>query len=264
MRLGIDTWSGYGQIDWPKAEASGISFAWIRATGAVGTGGVDSQAALSARNVRQTSIAAGPYHVFHHAQDPAKSAEACFRAVDGLGSALGDLPPVLDAEIPGIATIKPIASQVVTALERHVEAFESRFLNTPVVYGYKFWFDALGDALAKSSTIGRCVLWIAAYPRLEPWTPDLAKARLPPVPRPWREALVWQYSAEHSVPVPGVGSPMCRTPHASPCQLVDRNVFLGDDAAWRALRGLDAPAVEETSGGIVRPAVPLGRPALDS
>jgi GH25 family lysozyme M1 (1,4-beta-N-acetylmuramidase) len=260
MILGVDVWSGYGRLDWAAIRDHGIRFAWIRATGAVGAGGLDSECAANVAGARAAEVPAGPYHVFHHGQDAAKSAEHCFAAADGLGSVAGDMPPVLDAEIPGISTftratlsgaretIPEVAGRMVASLERHVEAFHARFGRLPLVYGYTPWFEALGVALAQSKTLAACGLWIAAYPRLGPWAPtekDLEK--LPRVVAPWSRPLIWQYSAEHSVPVPGVRSMLCpqkdstgKLVHAKgSCQLVDRNVWLGDEDGLLRLRGLD-------------------------
>lgn len=266
MRLGIDTWSGYGPINWAAVENAGISFAWMRATGAVGSGGVDAECKRSVENVRRTSIAAGPYHVFHHGQDATKSAEACFALADGLGSALGDLPPALDAEIPGIDTVRPIAATVVASLERHVDAFHKRFSCLPILYGYRPWFEALGESFVQSATIRELaaerLLWIAAYPYV---IPHVATERdsLPKLPAPFTDALVHQYSAEHSVPVPGVGPQWCTKHPKGTCQLVDRNRWTGTEEDFRRVRGLAAGAIEEVSGGTVHPKVFLGRPSLD-
>lgn len=270
MRLGLDTWDGYGPIDFELVEASGLSFVWIRATGAVGKNGKDSQCVASVANVRKTGMAAGVYHVFHHAQDATKSAADCYALADGLGSSLGELPPAIDAEIPGtetFATLPEVAGRMVASLERHVDAFEHRFGCMPILYGYRYWFEALGEAFVKSETIGALaregLLWIAAYPRLDPYVPT-SSDKLPGLPKPFTRALVHQYSAEHSLPVPGVGPNWCPKHPKGSCQLVDRNRFLGTEADWAKLVGAHlAPPTQESSGGIVHPDVPLGRLALD-
>ncbi len=236
--LGADISSLQGRCDFVKMrDEGGIRFLWIRSSGAIGGAGIDPLAKANAAGARAAGLPAGPYHVFHHGQAAERSAEACIGAVDDLGWAPGDLPPVIDAEIP--YDVKDIAGTVVSSLERFVEAFERRFLRMPVIYGYKPWYDQLGAALTSSSVLAGCEFWVAAYPFLGPYPKaKLNVSKLPKTPKIWPLPIAWQYSGNHSEPLPGVPRQPCMQGHKD-CRPIDRNVFLGDELAFARFRGLE-------------------------
>lgn len=274
---GVDVWDGYGAIDWPAVEASGVRFAYIRATGYVGKNGRDERTRENLAGIATTRIAPGIYHVWHEDQDPARAADAAYEWSEGCGIRVGSMPPALDVETPpmtpvGLARIRANAQAIASKVLRHVDAFTTRFGGRPpVIYTYPGWWMALGAAGLAPSFAG-LELWVAHYtrgdagPLVLPIAPgatlDAIPERLRPmIPRPWTRARVWQYSAAHAEPVPGIGTRACGK-HAS-CTGVDRNVFLGSEEDFARFRGMVPVEPNEGDGPIVRPDVPLGRPALD-
>ena len=205
MIEGLDVWSGYGDIDWSKVEAR---FAYARATGYVDQDGTDNKVAENVAGIRAAGIPGGVYHVFHVSQDnEAQWAERLYAAGDGLGTTVGDLPPMLDAEKPDPAAVPQLATMIVGKLERHVEAIEKRFGRLPILYGYRPWYDALGEALMRSETLRACEFWIAAYPFVVGRRVTEAD-RKPTLPNAWKEkgARIWQYAGDHSFADPGIRS----------------------------------------------------------
>lgn len=87
---GIDVWSGYGPIDWAAVEASGVRFAYVRATGYVGRNGRDERTREHLAGIAQTSIAPGVYHVWEPGQDPQRSADLAWEHSDGFGTRVCD------------------------------------------------------------------------------------------------------------------------------------------------------------------------------
>lgn len=269
--LGVDVWSGYGTIDWAKVAASGIRFVYVRATGAVGANGRDSHTARNLAGARAAGLAVGVYHVWRHTQDPVTAADAAFEHGEGTGHYVGDLAPALDCELPAAPVAKPgqnqaalsakwaaemlaLAPVIVPGMSRAAEAFERRFGRAPTTYSYPFWLLALGAAL-RASDLAQLQLWIAQYSNRLPWDlpatlEEIPMGMRPKIPLPWTSAPVWQYSAEHSRPVPGIPTAPCRA-HPD-CTAVDRNVFLGSEADFARFRGMvpvePAPLLE---GGIV-------------
>lgn len=274
---GVDVWSGYGAIDWPKVEASGVRFAYVRATGYVGKGGRDERTRENLEGIAKTSIAPGIYHVWEPGQDPRRAADLAWDHSDGCGSRVGSLAPALDVETPpmtpaGFAKMKAHAAAYAREILAMVDAFERRFGRPPTVYTYPGWWAALERA-GLAPEFARLDLWVAHYtrgdagPLVLPIAPgatlDSIPGQLrPKVPRPWSIARVWQYSAAHAEPVPGIGTGPCTKGHPS-CTGVDRNVFLGSEADFARFRGMVPVEPNEGDGPIVRPDVPLGRPALD-
>jgi hypothetical protein len=143
---------------------------------------------------------------------------------------------------------------IVSKLERHVEAIERRFGRLPIIYGYRPWYDALGDALMRSDTIRACDFWVAMYPFVVGRRVTEAD-RKPQIPAAWKErgARIWQYAGDHSFPDPGIQSARCPTLHKG-CVRLDRNVFLGDEYDFARFRGMvpvEPGELVEGSGGPV-------------
>lgn len=279
---GVDVWDGYGAIDWPAVEASGVRFAYIRATGYVGKNGRDERTRENLAGIATTKIAPGIYHVWHEDQDPVRAADAAYEWSEGCGIRVGSMPPALDVETPpmtpaGLARIRANAQAIAAKVLRHVDAFTTRFGGRPpVIYTYPGWWMALGAAGLAPAFAG-LELWVAHYTRGDagplalPSDPATLGAlpedlrpmvlRGKPWDRPWPRARMWQYSAAHAEPVPGIATAPCRVHRG--CTGVDRNAFLGSEPDFARFLGMVPVEPNEEPGPIVRPDVPLGRPALD-
>lgn len=116
----------------------------------------------------------------------------------------------------------------------------------PELYSYPYFVRTrLMPALARSTRLARCPLWIAHYgSNTDPWLPPRGFA--PFTPAPWTTWTKHQYSGNGGYRVAGI---------YGDC---DRNLFNGDLDAFRAYMGLP-PARDPERTDIVHPAVPMGR-----
>ncbi len=235
MILGIDAYEDYGAVDWARAQAAGVRFAFLKCT--QGNDFKDPKFDRYAEGCRNVGIAAGPY-LFgyplpaddkHPGRAPEDQARRLYQDCNGLGSQPGDLPPVLDLEWPPHFEREKGTSKI---LDRWTEwkvgrefiaawglaclaELERLFHRTPILYTYPDFWGSLGPA-GKDPAFARYPLWIANYTAPKDWLPT----GKPIVPAPWTDWTIWQFSADgSSVRIPGV--PACP---------LDRNVVRDLDA----------------------------------
>jgi lysozyme len=106
---GVDVSSYQGSVDWSAAKASGISFAFAKAT--EGETLVDSTFAANWAGMKAAGVVRGGYHFFH--PDESATAQASF-VLSTVGSLeAGDLPIVLDFEtLDGVSEASAVADAV--------------------------------------------------------------------------------------------------------------------------------------------------------
>lgn len=257
MILGIDTWSAY-RVDWQRVRQEGIRFAFGRCTEAAG--GVDPAYQRSVDGAREAGVYVGAYSPIHVQSDIDPQIGHMLRHMGDVGTRPGELPPALDLEVPwdwssvGRATVWARIVRAVRMLTEH-------FGRAPVVYSSSGWWRDLGTGAAPedAAAVAACPLWAAAYPYMRPWAPPEGGTTRPF--GPWSKALIWQYSGDHSVPLPGVTSEACAqsgTPGHGLCQRVDRDVWLGTEAELCTLAQVTAPGIDAPP-----PTLPEGVGAVD-
>jgi lysozyme len=200
---GVDMSRFQGAVDWPRAHANGVNFAFLKAT--EGGDAVDPLFRYHWNGAAQAGVARGAYHVFYHCR-PAIEQARWF--ISHVPRDPGALPPVLDIEWTPTsptcrirrdpAEIRAEARIFLTAIARH-------FGKRPVVYttldfyhdndlgqltGADFWLRSVAAPLHD------------AYPG-QHWT-------------------FWQYTSTGLVP--GITGP------------VDLNVFAGSAQDWQTWR----------------------------
>jgi lysozyme len=220
---GIDVFDGQGTIDWVSVRASGVAFAFIKAT----QGTYDTQATF-ADNWRASAAAGvlrGAYHFFDPTEDGAAQA-AYFLSVVSVASPPGDLPAVLDVECPdgdddclgtgsaGVASAGDIRARMLAFLG----AVSRALGRTPIVYTFSSYF---ADEGIDTTGLDAYPLYLAWIPAASGGASGGAGAPCLDVPVPWSSAEFWQYSFEGSV--------------AGIAGAVDRDRFLGALSALRAL-----------------------------
>ncbi len=232
MIPGCDVHGGYGLIDWGLVASSGIRFAYVKCT----TGNEHSKDVTYERNIqraRDNGVLVGAYHFafpLKHGiglpvgRSPLEQAQAAFDGCSGLGGRTGELSPVVDAEWPPLTEWPKwgcTAAQISEWLHEYCEAATLLWGRKPVIYTYSDWwrgngrnYHGLSDA--EVSWAADYPLWMAAYTHALPGPPTGGG---PPIPFPWRDWAVWQYSAE--------GSP-ARIPGISACP-VDRDCIKDED-----------------------------------
>lgn len=171
---GIDVSKWQGAVDWPRVKASGVVFAFARAT--YGAKEVDADFAANWRAMRDAGVVRGAYHFFVTHEDAAAQAELFVKTV-GRPEA-GDLPPVLDVEAESGA-----GANLVEGVKTWLAAVEQGLGRKPIIYtAPSFWNENMTDEF------GAYPLWVAEYGVSEPR----------PV-KGWTTWTFWQYSQGGSV-----------------------------------------------------------------
>jgi lysozyme len=171
---GIDL-SGYQPtVDWAKVAASGISFAFIKAT--EGTTLIDHTFADHWAQAKRANLLRGAYHFFRPKQDAA--AQARFFLAQ-LGDA-GELPPVLDVEVVNGVPLAQVTASVGVWLD-----IVTAQLGRPIVYTSPSFWNALpgGAEIAPKAD-----LWVANW-----------GARAPVAVHGWSTWTFWQFTNKATV-----------------------------------------------------------------
>jgi lysozyme len=195
---GIDVSHHQGAVDWAAVRASGIDFAFIKAS--EGADHLDREFARNWANARAAGVARGAYHFFTFCKPGRAQAE---NFVSAVGDSFGELPPAADVEFVGNCTKSQGAAFVRRELHEFLGAVERASGRRPALY-----FTGAARARILEAEFDD----YAAWPRSLWGEPSRATA-----PR-WD---FWQFA--DNVRVPGV-----RT-------LVDMNVFRGSRAEFALL-----------------------------
>ena len=169
---GIDAARYQGRIDWYQVAASGVSFAWLKAT--EGADFLDPGYAVNAEPARRAGVPLGAYHFYYFCRTPREQAEWFIANVPRRE---GDLPPVLDMEWnhtsptcrrrPDAATVRSYIREFAAIITRH-------YGTSPVIYttpdfyahndlgalaGYEFWLRAVSDHPSERYPDERWTFW---------------------------------------------------------------------------------------------------------
>ena len=197
---GIDVSKWNGDIDWRKVRASGVSFAFIKAT--EGKDMVDPRFDEYWCEARAAGIPYAPYHFYYFCSTPEQQADWFIRNVPKSAIAL---PPVLDVEwnhtsktckrVPDAATVK-------AEMKRFMDRIEAYYGKRPIIYtSVDFHRDNL----------------VGAFNDYHFWVRSVAKH--PQEIYADRRWAFWQYTSTGLVP--GIKGE------------TDINVFAGSENNWR-------------------------------
>jgi len=193
--LGVDVSNHQGTIDWPSLAASGVAFAYIKAT----EGGAfrDRQFARNWSEAARAGVPRGAYHFFTICRSAAHQARNFIAAVPSDPAAL---PPAVDVEHMGPCTESPPNVDHAAEIREFLDLVERHFGVRPLIYTTAE-FDA--------------AMLAGALPGERFWARSLI---LPPRFRrdQW---LIWQYHSRGRRP--GIKGP------------VDLNVFRGTPVEFR-------------------------------
>lgn len=175
---GIDVSRWQGSPDWPRVAASGIRFAYVKAS--EGDEPVYSTVDSQHRGALSAGLAVGLYHYARPNRTPEANADAFAAQVNRLGAIAGHLPPCLDLE---------------EGTGQHLSGWAKRFIDrlrartnchSVMVYsGAVFFRDNIGESWMDDAIS----LWIAHYGR-PPGQPGYLTSRV----------SMHQYSATGQVP----------------------------------------------------------------
>ena len=197
---GTDVSKYQKSVDWRQAKASGISFAFIKAT--EGGDRVDERFADHWRGARAHGVPRAAYHFYYFCRPASEQAEWFIRNVP---RERGALPPVLDMEwnpqSPS-CKLRPDAATVRSEMRIWLTMVEKHFGKKPIIYTSIDFFDDNG------------LSGFRGYPY---WLRSVAGH---PTERYGDHPFVfWQYTGTGIVP--GIEGN------------ADINVFNGSQAAWR-------------------------------
>ncbi len=200
---GIDIAKYQGDIDWHAVKASGIAFAFIKAT--EGSDLLDEKFHQNWAAAKAAGVPRGAYH-FSYWCSPIENQIAWFKK--HVPVERDALPPVLDLEWNFHSPTCPKRipkEQALTAIYKYVRAMEAHYGKKPIIYvDIPFHRDVLNNGELSDYPI-----WVRSV-------------RAPPQVRyPGRRWAFWQYSDRSSVP--GIRGK------------VDKNVFAGSQSEWRQL-----------------------------
>lgn len=205
---GVDAARFQGFADWSRVAATGVRFAWLKAT--EGGDRLDPEFQRYWRGTKAAGIPTGAYHFYYFCTAPEVQARWFIRNVP---RETGGLPPVIDLEwnpFSPTCTLRPPAEEVRAVARRFMDILAGHYGQRPVIYCTPdFWetndIRRLGGDVWLRSTAQTIPERYAGF-------------------RDWR---FWQYSGTGLVD--GVENP------------IDLNCFNGsseDFANWRTRRSL--------------------------
>ncbi|MDB5570320.1 MAG: Lysozyme [Hyphomicrobiales bacterium] len=199
---GIDVSRYQGDIDWQTVKASGIKFAWIKAT--EGADHLDEKFAQNWNGAKAAGVPRGAYHFVYWCRPHHEEINWFKRNVPVEADAL---PPVLDVEAtPTSRTCKRTLhrEEVVAQMREMLLDMERHYGKKPVIYVTVDFYESIMHPNEFSD-----------YPV---WVRSTKYA--PHVKYPGRKWHLWQYQSDARIP--GIRGK------------VDRNAFHGTTGQWSA------------------------------
>jgi lysozyme len=194
---GIDVSAHQGPIDWHSVAASGVRFAYLKATE-----GADFRDARFAGNLRAAGaagIACGAYHFFSLKSPGMLQAANFIKAVPKNATSL---PPGIDLEFVGNSSVRPTPADFKLQFDPFIEAIRKAYNCEPVIY----------------TAPDFCSVYLDGYSIKRPWVRAIL---LHPANEPSNPWLFWQFSDRATVP--GIHG------------FVDADVFNGSSSSFKAL-----------------------------
>ena len=172
---GIDVSHFQGTVNWAEVAASGVVFAFAKATDGITY--LDPQFSVNWPAMKNAGLLRGAYHFYEPEDDPVSQAQ---HFLSNVTLETGDLPPVLDVEITGGVSSEELWSGVATWLQT-VQTATGR---QPLIYTAPgFWNDN-----SPNLALATYPLWLADY------------ASQPTLPNGWTTWHFWQHSQTGTVP----------------------------------------------------------------
>lgn len=201
--LGLDASHWQASIDFQKAQAQSVKFAFLRSSYGITPDTKFGQHWKGAKG----KVLRGLYHYYLDTQDAKQQATAAFNACQG---DKGELPPVLDLEDYGNADL------TTDKVRDCLEWLTILFGKTPAIYTSKNVWDT---HFGKQATWGLAYpLWLAQYP-IKGWLPNHLTEVLkypPTLPAPFAKWEFWQFTSSAPAPAYGVSGSVLDLNYAAP------------------------------------------------
>ncbi len=198
---GMDAARFQSFVDWDRARAAGIEFAFLKAT----EGGdlLDPKFEDHWKKSRRAGIHRGAYHFYYFCTSPEVQARFFIRTVPRI---TGSLPPVLDMEWNPFSPTcqrRPDAATIRAEMQTWLDIVQAHYVQRPIIYTTPGFFED-----AELDKLRGYEFWLRTTAR----TPAEAYPG-----QPWR---FWQYTATGTLP---------NTPGD-----IDINAFNGSRADWES------------------------------
>lgn len=234
----IDVSAIQGAIDWKAVAGDGIVGAYLKCT--EGMNFADPRFLSNFTAARQAGITTGAYHFgkpktapgMTTEQDAAAEAKRFYEKSGGLGSAKGEMPPVLDIEVMDGMAPSVVASWIRVWLAEAEQLFQA----VPVIYTGA----PMANALKLVPTATRHPLWVARYIQnygAPAMTWEAAHAHPGPLDVPFMQALPWRPDAWTLWQFSGGMANLPGNRVAGIACDVDCNRFNGGEDVWTAFCG---------------------------
>ena len=174
--FGIDVSHHQGQIDWAKVKAAGVNYCFMKAT--EGSTFKDKRFDFNWNQAKAHGIIRGAYHFFRPNAPVDRQVNNLVSKVGKLEP--GDLPPVLDAEVPQ-SWRRFSLNQRLGMIRDWMEGVEEGLGIQPIIYLSPSFAN---EILQGSREVEKYILWLAHY----------TSRPNPRVPAPWSDWVFWQYS----------------------------------------------------------------------
>ena len=183
--LGLDCSRYQKDINWAKAKAFGVLFAFVKITE-----GTTVKEAYDIKNrvleAQKQGIKIGYYH-FARPGNVAEPEQDAMEEVSNAVAAMGLLPK---ANLPVVLDIEAYSTTVVwdnkiDHMDRYINTFISEMKKhgvSTIIYSYQSFLDVNTKPM-----FGTYPLWIAGYPN----NPEV---NLPKIPNGWKEWKIWQFT----------------------------------------------------------------------
>jgi lysozyme len=183
---GLDVSHFQNAIDWTRVAASGRVYAFIKASEGAHT--PDLLFAQNRAAAQANGLIVGAYHLFHPKVDIDAQVQLFMTQVVALTP--GELPPVLDLEVPNEWITIPMPQRVTLVL-RWLTRVEQLLGIRPFIYAST---NFIPNTLASPAALAPYRLWLANY------------TLIPIVPTPWTDWTFWQFS--ESGTIDGITTPV--------------------------------------------------------
>jgi len=210
---GIDVSKFQGTVDWNAVAASGVKFAYLKAT--EGGDHVDEQFQANWQGAAAAGLPRGAYHFVYWCRPWTEEMSWFEQNVPVDPNAL---PPVLDVEAtPTSHTCHRHLDQasVIPEMRAMLQEMERHFGKWPIIYSTVDFY----EAMLSDGQLSDYRIWVRSV------------KHHPSVKYAGREWTFWQYQSDGHVP--GVDGK------------VDRNAFAGSEAAWQAFVNPNAAASDK-------------------
>lgn len=175
---GIDVSHHNGDIDWSMVKQAGAEFAFMKAT--EGATFVDKRFKENWKEARAAGIKVGAYHFFRPRTNLQSQIDNFARTLGTVSP--GDLPPVIDAEVPSDWS-RLTGKQSVDLIIGFIDGIRAKLGDNvhPIIYLSPSFCD---DVLKNDPRLKNYPLWLAHY----------TSASRPRVPKPWEFWTFWQFT----------------------------------------------------------------------